>query len=148
MINSDKLDKWIEFPKGVVNSNDLGIVEGSDKLYSKDHKHEGYYKTGRSLSSLEKALAAEIFKLREMLRDKLYGSKGKGIDAIIPDPLKPEPGLLIKLGSLAVHYEELLAPGGHEFDKEAIDTILQDPEVIDWRQKMDALAFLPVKRGG
>lgn len=62
------------------------------------------------------------------------------------DPLKPNPQLLIKLGSIAVHVEELLSPDGHEFDKIALDGLLKDPQVKEWIEQMDKMAFLPVKR--
>lgn len=62
------------------------------------------------------------------------------------DPLKPSITLLIKLGSLVAHYQELTSPKGHEFDKQAIDTLENDPEVIEWLAVMDKLAFLPKKR--
>jgi hypothetical protein len=62
------------------------------------------------------------------------------------DPLKPSLTLLVKLGSLAVHIEEMLSPGGHAFDKNAIDQILNDPEVKEWLKDMDDMAFLPKKR--
>ena len=62
------------------------------------------------------------------------------------DPLKPNIPLLIKLGSIAVHVEEMLSPYGHEFDKSAIETLLSDPELKEWIKEMAALAFMPVKR--
>lgn len=62
------------------------------------------------------------------------------------DPLQPTPTLLIKLGSIAVHAEEFLSPDGHEYDKLALDQLLKDPEVTQWRQLMDTQAFLPKKR--
>lgn len=60
------------------------------------------------------------------------------------DPLKPDVTLLIKLGSIIVHTEELWSPGGHEFDKIAAETLLKDPEIRDWIEAMGA--FLPLKR--
>lgn len=54
--------------------------------------------------------------------------------------------LLVKLGSIAVHAEEMMSPKGHEFDKAALDTLLEDPEVKEWLEAMDRLAFLPKKR--
>lgn len=61
-------------------------------------------------------------------------------------PLYPTATLLVKLGSLIVHYEELTSPGGHPFDREAIDSLLADKDVIEWRAAMDELGMLPVKR--
>lgn len=62
------------------------------------------------------------------------------------DPLKPTVSLLIKLGSIAVHTEEFFSPQGHFADKAAITTLLEDAEVAEWREAMDKMAFLPVKR--
>jgi hypothetical protein len=62
------------------------------------------------------------------------------------DPLKPSPTLLIKLGSMGVHYEEMLSRKGHEFDKHALDTLTNDAEVREWFSSMDKMAFLPRKR--
>lgn len=62
------------------------------------------------------------------------------------DPLKPTVPLLVKLGSLAVHIEEMLSPTGHEYDRAAIDTILTDLEVAAWLAAMGKMGFLPVKR--
>lgn len=72
-------------------------------------------------------------------------SKPKKV-GVTPDPLKPSATLLIKLGSLAVHAEELLSPKGHQFDRAALDTCLQDAEVQAWLKEMGALALLPLKR--
>jgi hypothetical protein len=60
------------------------------------------------------------------------------------NPTKPKLSLLVKLGSIAVHCEELLSPGGHAFDKTALDGLLNDPEVKEWIKAMGA--FMPVKR--
>lgn len=62
------------------------------------------------------------------------------------NPLQPELSLLIKLGSLAIHVEELLSSKGHQFDKIAIEQILSDAQVKEWIRAMDKQAFLPVKR--
>lgn len=62
------------------------------------------------------------------------------------NPLKPSPSLLVKLGSIAVHVEELASPTGHHFDKIALASLLNDPEVKDWIAQMNAMAMLPVKR--
>lgn len=60
------------------------------------------------------------------------------------DPLKPSLGLLVKLGSIAVHCEEMLSPTGHGFDKIATEQLLNDDEVKKWIEAMGA--FMPVKR--
>lgn len=62
------------------------------------------------------------------------------------DVLKPELDILVKLGSLAVHVEEMFSPNSHLFDKRAIETILQDEKLQNWLQSMNKLALLPVKR--
>ena len=62
------------------------------------------------------------------------------------DPLKPSPALLVKLGSIAVHVEEMLSPGGHDFDMIALQELLKDPEYAEWRKQMDAMAMLPLMR--
>lgn len=62
------------------------------------------------------------------------------------DPLKPSAGVLVKLGSLAVHIEEMMSPQGHTFDRAAIQTLLDDQELRAWLKEMDKLAFLPRKR--
>lgn len=54
--------------------------------------------------------------------------------------------LLVKLGSVAVHVEEMLSADGHVFDRIAIQDLLDDPEVRAWLRLMDANAFLPKKR--
>lgn len=58
----------------------------------------------------------------------------------------PALSLLVKLGSIAVHAEELLSSNGHEFDKAALDTLVSDPEVTAWLKAMGAKAYLPLKR--
>lgn len=60
------------------------------------------------------------------------------------DPLKPSLGLLVKLGSIAVHCDEMLSPSVHDFDKIAIQQLLNDPDVAAWIKAMGA--FMPVKR--
>lgn len=62
------------------------------------------------------------------------------------DPLKPSAGLLCKLGSVAVHVEEMLSSKGHAFDRSVIESLLEDPEVEEWRKAMDTLSLLPRKR--
>lgn len=62
------------------------------------------------------------------------------------DPLKPTVTLLVKLGSLLVHVEEGISPQGHPFDACAVNGLLNDPEVVAWKEQMDKMAFLPKKR--
>ncbi len=62
------------------------------------------------------------------------------------DVLKPSISLLSKLGSIAVHVEELLSPNGHEFDRIELKKLMVDPEVIEWLKEMDKEALVPKKR--
>ena len=58
--------------------------------------------------------------------------------------LRPSVALLSKLGSIAVHADEFTSAGAHEYDRIAIRSLLDDPEVRQWIADMKA--FLPVKR--
>lgn len=62
------------------------------------------------------------------------------------DVLKPTPQLLIKLGSIITHYEELNSPHGHALDQSTIDALMKNEDVIEWFEGMRKMAFLPVKR--
>lgn len=62
------------------------------------------------------------------------------------NPLTPTPSLLSKLGSIAVHADELMSPDGHSFDRVALTTVLHDAEVTEWLTAMGALAMVPLKR--
>lgn len=62
------------------------------------------------------------------------------------DPLKPSITLLVKIGSIAVHIDEILSPDGHIFDRHALESLQADPEVKEWIEQMTQMAFLPVKR--
>lgn len=63
------------------------------------------------------------------------------------DPLKPTLTLLMKLGSIAVHVEELFSEKGNvQFDKPAIESLLEDSEVKQWIAEMNKSALLPKKR--
>jgi hypothetical protein len=61
-------------------------------------------------------------------------------------PSAPSVSLLVKLGSIAVHADELLSPKRHHYDVAAMRTLLEDSEVVEWLQQMQEMAFLPVKR--
>jgi hypothetical protein len=73
------------------------------------------------------------------VRKKRLLNKGVG-----SDPLRPSASLLCKLGSIALHAEELFSPRGHHFDKTALEVLLNDYEVREWITAMGAL--LPKKR--
>ena len=62
------------------------------------------------------------------------------------EPFKPSVALLAKLGSIAVHAEEMTEPGGHDFDAAAIRSLMSDPEVVEWLAAMRSMAMLPRKR--
>ena len=62
------------------------------------------------------------------------------------DVLKPSIRLLVKLGSLIVHYDEMISAKKHEFDRCAIDSLRNDPEVVEWFKGMHKHALLPIKR--
>lgn len=62
------------------------------------------------------------------------------------DPLKPNASVLSKLGSIAVHADEMMSTDGHVFDKYAMQQLIDDPEVKEWIASMDKLAYLPKKR--
>lgn len=59
---------------------------------------------------------------------------------------EPTPALLIALGSLVIHYEEYTSPTGHYMDKQAIDSIRNQPNVRAWFDAMNKQSFLPLKR--
>lgn len=62
------------------------------------------------------------------------------------DIIQPALSLLVKLGSIAVHADEMLSPRGHDFDKQELLVRLRDPEVVAWLKEMDRLALVPKKR--
>ena len=62
------------------------------------------------------------------------------------DVLNPPPTVLIKLGSIIVHYEEWTSKTGHEFDKTTIDSLMEDINVKKWFEQMNEMALLPLKR--
>lgn len=62
----------------------------------------------------------------------------------MPDPTQPPLTLLSKLGSIAIHAEEMLSPKGHEFARIALEGLLKDAEVLEWLKQMKV--YLPVKR--
>ncbi len=60
--------------------------------------------------------------------------------------LRAPMSLLCKLGSIAVHADEMLSPGGHEFDRVALMGLLKDQEVVAWLESMGKMAMIPKKR--
>jgi len=59
---------------------------------------------------------------------------------------EPSKTLLVKLGSIAVHTDEMTTGRAHYFDVATINGLLNDPEVTEWLKEMDKLALLPKKR--
>lgn len=62
------------------------------------------------------------------------------------NPLQPPASLLCKLASIAVHADEIMSPDGHAFDRHALQSSLEDPEVKEWLAEMDKMALAPKKR--
>ena len=60
-------------------------------------------------------------------------------------PMKPNQGLLMKIGSIIVHLEEYIETDIHT-DLKAAEALLEDPEVETWLEEMTAKGLLPVKR--
>lgn len=86
-------------------------------------------------------------KRRSRKQKRHYPEAGGSIPSPpVMDALNPDAATLIALGSVARHAEELLSPGGHAFDREAIKGLLEQPNVQEWMKAADALALLPVKR--
>jgi hypothetical protein len=62
------------------------------------------------------------------------------------DALNPSPQVLIKIGSLLVHYQEFNSSDGHYVDKAAIDSLEQDEDIQEWLRVMAEAALVPLKR--
>ncbi len=59
----------------------------------------------------------------------------------------PSLSLLCKLGSLAVHIDELLSDEGDDvFDRAALESLLKDVEVLEWLTEMQSDGLVPQKR--
>jgi len=56
------------------------------------------------------------------------------------------PDLLAKLASIAVHAEEYLSPHGHPLDRDALASLLADPQVRAWTDDMVKLSLAPRMR--
>lgn len=54
--------------------------------------------------------------------------------------------VLVKLGSIARHAEEMTSPSGVGADYAALRGLLDDPEVKAWMAEADKASLLPVKR--
>lgn len=64
----------------------------------------------------------------------------------LDEAIKPNLSLLMKLGSLIVHYEEFQSEKRHEFDLVAIETLRNDLEVREWFAVMSKNGMVSVKR--
>lgn len=60
--------------------------------------------------------------------------------------LNPSASLLCKLASIAVHSDEMLSAAGHEFDRIALQSAIDDPEVRAWLAAMTESGMAPLKR--
>ena len=60
--------------------------------------------------------------------------------------LEPSISILSKLGSIAIHAEEMISPNVHEFDLIEMKKLLNDPEIQQWLKEMDEMALIPKKR--
>lgn len=58
--------------------------------------------------------------------------------------LRPSLKLLVKLGSIAVHADEMLSASGEAIDRLELEQLLLDADVQQWIKDMGAL--LPLKR--
>lgn len=61
-------------------------------------------------------------------------------------PFAISPRLAAKVGSLIVHVDEALSPGGHEFDWTATRALLTDSEVVEWLRALQKMTLVPLKR--
>ena len=62
------------------------------------------------------------------------------------DPTKPSMTVLVKIGSAMVHADEMLSPTGDDYDKIALQSLINDPEVQSWIAAITKLGFVPLKR--
>lgn len=62
------------------------------------------------------------------------------------DPLQPNASVLVKLGSLIIHYQEACSPKGHPLDWQAVKQLENDPAIKEWIEEMTRKGFLPIKR--
>jgi hypothetical protein len=60
--------------------------------------------------------------------------------------LSPPASLLCKLASIAVHADEMLSEDGHVFDRDTLQVLLADAEIVRWLDAMTLAALAPRKR--
>ena len=54
------------------------------------------------------------------------------------------PALASKIASAVIHAEEMISPSSHFFDRRALESVINDPEVRTWIKALGPLA--PQKR--
>jgi len=117
-----------------------------DELNAIDVAHlKAVFQAGAEAALSEPAAVPDWVK-REISDGVAPGTYAPDEPPAMSDPLKPSLTLLMKLGSLIVHYEEFISAGRHEFDLVAINTLCEDSEVQSWIKAMDKMALLPKKR--
>ncbi len=101
-------------------------------------------KTRRVVRVIERPNGDPAVEDAEWLEAERLRAIKKRVTECLPEPgfKTPPLSLLAKLGSIAVHAEELLSPDGHSFDRTALEQILRNPEVTAWIKDMG----LPRKR--
>ncbi len=60
--------------------------------------------------------------------------------------IQPSVDVAIKVASALVHAQEYTSADGHPLDKNAFDSLMGDPEVRAWMQRINGMALLPRKR--
>jgi len=94
--------------------------------------------TGSGLDSLNNALSNIIRVQKAVL------ALDESSPVAEPGGFRISVSLAAKLAAAVVHGDELTGPGGHDFDRMALRTVFEDPEVVAWIKEMGPLA--PVKR--
>lgn len=81
-------------------------------------------------------------------RRRYRGSRTKSGSSVrgMVDVFAPQVSLLAKLGSIAVHVDEVSSADGEQLDWIAIRSLLADREVVAWLAGMDSAGLLPKKR--
>lgn len=64
----------------------------------------------------------------------------------MPNCLQPDVATLAKLASMVAHAKELLGPNGHEFDRIALLSLIEDEGVVRWMAGMRELALVSEPR--
>ena len=56
--------------------------------------------------------------------------------------------LLFKIGGAILHAEQMLLPGRHDIDRQALALILTDPEVRAWLNELGMMTLPPIEQRG